>query len=514
MTGNGSQSEIVAWLMNPATHDAAGGNVERITTHAAIVFLIGDCALKMKRDVKFAYLDFTTLASRSDALTRELRLNRRTAPELYLGVRPIYRTHDGKLSFRSSPNAQIVEWLLEMKRFDSKSVLDQIADRGDLNAELIDKLAANIAKFHAIAERRPIEAGADHFAKVLRSNDSELRNCGEIDLTQVDQISKTSLQFVQDWRRVLDRRARQGFVRHCHGDLHLANIVVLDGEPTPFDCLEFRDDFATTDVLYDIAFPLMDLICRRLRPLANRLLNTYLWQLPFTELQETLHGLPLMRLFVSCRAAVRAHVLGRRIHNETGSHASQALDSYIDLAKRAFEAPKPKLVAIGGLSGTGKTTLAKLLAPDIGAVYGAVHLRTDVIRKQKARTDLDARLPDSAYAKSQIGRIYDDLCDLASRAVQGETVILDGVFADPREREAVQQVATAAGVPFVGIWLVAETDEMERRLDARKSDASDATGDVLRKQLTYDLGKLDWHRIDANKPVDVSAVTARAVIGS
>jgi len=267
-------------------------------------------------------------------------------------------------------------------------------------------------------------------------------------------------------------------VRRCHGDLHLRNICLLDGKPTLFDCLEFSDALASIDVLYDLAFLLMDLEHRGLTDFANLVLNRYL------DLTDEDDGLPAMPLFLSLRAAIRAHVTATAM--DQAAHAESTLDMaaearrYLDLAAQLLRPRPRRLVAIGGLSGSGKSTLAAALAPGIGARV----LRSDVIRKHLFGVAPETRLPASAYAPEVSHRVYETLGEKAAAALAaGYSVIIDAVSLKPEERRSFAPVAEAAAVPFWGLWLAAPASTMEARLRARRHDASDASPEVLTQQL-------------------------------
>lgn len=510
-----SQGAIIAWLADPQTYGTES-QVERVDTHAAVVFLVGTRAYKMKRAVKFAYLDFSTPTLRRHFLTRELELNRTYAPQIYKCVSGIYRRRDGSFTFLEEQGAEAIEWVLEMSRFDRSGVLDRVAERGDLSPKAIDDLANLVSNVHAGAATHIVEDAAARFEKILLSNDAELRACAAFEPARVTALRRTTMAALDKCGKLLDERGARGFVRQCHGDLHLGNIVAINGALTLFDCLEFSDEMARIDVQYDLAFLLMDLIHQKLPHLANRLLNGYLAAVPFCDLQDQLRGLRLLSLFISCRAAVRAHVAGRR-------HAQNPIDSknlvlafqHLALAEKALAPHKPEVIAVGGLSGSGKTTLARGLGPFCGPIYGCVILRTDVLRKQKAALAHTQKLPPSAYSENAASIVYDDLIRLAGAALaSGQTVILDGVFASERERIAAEALAKKFSVPFHGLWLEARPETMVQRLDARQGDASDAGRDVLSRQLTYDVGHIRWARIDASEESDETLSRALDVCAS
>jgi predicted kinase len=299
--------------------------------------------------------------------------------------------------------------------------------------------------------------------------------------------------------RLLDARAESGHVRRCHGDLHLRNVVLLDGQPTLFDAIEFNDAIACIDVFYDLAFLLMDLDHRDLRPFANLVLNRYLQQ------RDECAALPLLPLLLSMRAAVRAKVaasLEAIADNDTGK-AKQRNEAgvYFRRALDYLNPPPPRLVAVGGLSGSGKATLARALAPENGAAPGALHLRSDVLRKQLAGVAELERLPAAAYSAEATAAVY---AELARRAAQGlaagQSVVVDAVFARPEERADIEAVAQTVGTGFTGLWLAADRSVLTARVQGRRSDASDADARVVERQLTYDLGVIAWQRLPSSRP--------------
>ncbi|KJB96276.1 bifunctional aminoglycoside phosphotransferase/ATP-binding protein [Skermanella aerolata] len=487
MTGASSpadQAAIAAFLSDPATH---GGDVERIDTHGSMVFLTGDRVYKLKRAVSFPYMDYGTREKRAAACEAEVKLNRRTAPSLYLGLAPVLRgAADG---FRLGPLVQRAEgeaedWLVVMARVDREALFDRMAESGRLDADLMRRLADAVAAFHASAERFTDRGGQAAMRWVVEDNVAELAErpdlFGPDRLARLADLSRVALD---RHAGLLDLRRDGGLVRYCHGDLHLRNICLVDGQPTLFDCIEFNDDIAIVDVLYDQAFLLMDLEHRGLRSLANALFNRML------ERTGDIGGLVLLPLFLSTRAAVRAKV-------EASAGKDRSAREYFDHALTAIDPPGPKLVAVGGLSGSGKTTVARMLAPDIGPAPGAVVLRSDAVRKELwgvAETD---RLPPEAYAPDMTHRVYAELADRARRIVSaGHGVVVDAVHARIGERAALEDLARRLGVPFRGIWLEAPPEVLIARVEARTGDASDAGESVVRRQLTYALGEISWPRV-------------------
>src|SRR5271169_1735890 len=487
------QREIIDFLSRPSSYGAAVERVEIIETHVSLVFLAGDRGYKLKRAIKFPYLDFSSAEQRRIACEAELALNRRTAPTLYLEVRALTRTANGGVGFGTE--GRVVDWVVVMRRFDQSALFDELARTNRLNAPLMNELADHIAAFHRTAEPRPDHGGAAALAAVFETNHNCLmaaRHAG-FATEQIVEIRRRSLERLAAIGTLLDRRRAAGKVRRCHGDLHLRNVCLLEGKPTLFDCLEFSDELASVDVLYDLAFLLMGLAHRGLADFANLVLNRYL------DLTDEDDGLAAMPLFLSSRAAIRAHVtaaaMERAAHAENKREMAAEARRYLDLAVRLLR-PRPcRLLAIGGLSGTGKSTLAAALAPSLGARV----LRSDVIRKQLFGVAPETRLPTIAYSSQVSRRVYQTLRRKAAEALAaGYSVIIDAVSLKPAERQSLVAVAAAAGVPFAGVWLAAPAATMDLRLRARRHDASDASPAVLTQQLRQDPGTVEWVRIDAS----------------
>jgi predicted kinase len=307
--------------------------------------------------------------------------------------------------------------------------------------------------------------------------------------------------FVQN-EPLLKAREGQGRVRLCHGDVHLRNIVLIDGRPVLFDAIEFDDAMATVDILYDLAFVLMDLWQRDLHAHANLLFNRYLWRSPETE--RELQGVAALPLFLALRAAIRARVtaaLGKLEPAKREAHSREAHRFFA--AAEEFLAPHPpRLVAVGGFSGSGKSTLAQELAPHVGRPPGAVHVRSDIERKRLFSAGEYERLPSEAYSAAVSDRVYERLQHLAEVALRAsQSVIVDAVHAKAEERDALATIAARTNAAFTGLWLDAPVDTLVARVEARQQDASDATTAVVREQISRDIGGLDWARLNASRPL-------------
>ncbi|MBI1203083.1 MAG: AAA family ATPase [Rhodopseudomonas sp.] len=483
-----SQQAVLDFLAAPACHD--GQTPTRIDTHAAHVFLDRDTALKIKRAVRFPFLDYSTLALRKKACEAEIEVNRPFAAALYRGVVAITRAADGTLAVDG--DGEPVEYAVAMNRFDESRTLDHLAGQGGIDDALADALGRAVAQGHA---RAPVVDGTAFTAtltEIVAQNDGELR--GHPDLFAADAVTaltQASRAALTRLAPLMAARARDGHVRRCHGDLHLGNIVLIEGKPVLFDAIEFNPDFAIGDTFYDLAFLLMDLIERGLRHAANIVLNRYL---TVTGSDSDLDALALLPLFLSVRAAIRAKVTAARPQRDAG--IEQSARDYFALAQQLIAPPPPRLIAVGGLSGTGKSVLARALCPDILPQPGAVLLRSDVMRKtlfDVAETD---KLPPEGYAAAVTARVYAQLADKAARVLAaGHSAVVDAVFARAGERDAIAAVAPDR---FHGLFLTADLDTRIARVGGRVNDASDADATIATAQEAYDLGPLAWQPVDAN----------------
>jgi aminoglycoside phosphotransferase family enzyme/predicted kinase len=505
------QADIVAALSSPVTYGVPSGEIERIDTHISIVWLIGDRAFKLKRAVRFDYVDFSTVALRQAACEAEVRLNRRTAPALYLGMRAVTREPDGTIAIdgQGAP----IDWLVEMKRFDQDTLFDRLAERGRLGVDLMAGVAAAIARLHANARVRSDHGGRAGMAWVVDGNERGFLEQGEgvLDPAACARLTSDTRSALQHHASRLDARRRGGLVRECHGDLHLRNICLLEGVPTIFDGVEFNDDISCIDVLYDVAFLLMDLWRRDLRVHANTVFNEYL------TCATDAGAVSLLPLFLSCRAAVRAKTSVSAAIVQPDAARRRDLEAnarqYLELAAAFLRPPSARLVAIGGFSGSGKSTLARGLAPAMGAAPGALIVRSDRIRKALAGVDPVARLGADGYTPAITHRVYEAIAERALAALRGgHSVVADAVFARPEDRDAIASVAREAGVPFVGLWIDGPPEVLARRIADRRLDASDATGEILDRQLEVGAGPVTWQRLDGSTDAETVLRCAQSIL--
>ncbi|HLY54105.1 MAG TPA: AAA family ATPase [Stellaceae bacterium] len=502
------QAEVIDFLSRPETF---GGRepVETIETHASLVFLAGDRAYKLKKAVRYSYLDYSTPERRHAACAAEYRINRAVSPALYLGVEPIARRPDGTLALGGA--GQPLDWVVVMRRFASEAQLDRVADRGALDVPLALALADRIVAFHEAAAIRCDRGGADGIRLALDLTAENLRLAADtvFDVPSIERwIERAAAAFVAT-RALLDRRRHAGKVRACHGDLHLQNICLVDDQPALFDAIEFDEAISCIDVLYDLAFLLMDLERRSLRRTGNLIFNRYLDRRPEAD------GIGALPLFLALRAAIRAQVRATAARQQAGDPdiVSEAR-TYLDLAERLLDPVAPRLIAVGGPSGSGKSTVARELAPPLGRAPGARVIRSDMIRKRLAGVAPETPLPPAAYTEATHAETYAAVIEEALLCLRaGQSVVVDAVHGQAQERSRVATAASSVRVPFFGLWLDAPPSILRDRLARRRNDASDATAEVLENQLRSITPPSDWLRLDADCNAAEIARNALARLG-
>jgi len=472
--------------------EGASRPIQRIDTHLSHVFISEGRAYKLKRAVRMPFVDFSAAELRRAACQAELETNRRLGSPLYLDVLAVARRRDG--SFCLGGEGDIVDWVVVMRRFDQSQQFDELAKSGKLTAELVLRTADRIAALHDAAAPSKLAGHAADYRHVIRNlRKTEADGAGKLGLIIGDPAPFDALD--AELVRVdplIERRRSRGKVRRGHGDLHLRNICLFEGKPEPFDALEFDERLATTDVLYDLAFFLMDLRRVGLAAQANAAMNRY-WD----TAQEDEEGLRLLPFFMALRATVRMTV---------AIEAGQLVEAhaYRRLAFELLTHRPPALVAIGGLSGTGKSEVAKIVASELPGPAGARLLRSDVLRKRAlGLVPEEARAKADAYAPAQRAQTYRDLGSHVVEAVAaGASVVADATFTVSSAREAILSIPRACTKAF---WLSAPPSVRLARIAARRQDASDADVRVALAQTEpVKLGPR-WRRLDATRPVDATA---------
>jgi len=452
-------------------------------THISWVLLTGHDAYKIKKAVDLGFLDFSTLEKRRFYCSEELRLNRRLAPQLYLDVLTIGGSTDQPV-LGVEP---AIEYAVHMRRFAQNQLMDRMLTQGLVRSDHIDRLAAIIAVFHNALP--PAACNSPHCA-IASIQDTAMQNFAHLpqlliepeDLAMLEKVLDSStLEFAA--RKLLFRqRADEGYVRECHGDLHLGNIVLLDDMPTPFDCIEFNESLRWIDVISEISFPVMDLLRRGQSHLAWRLLSAYL------EITGDYSGVGVLRFYLAYRAMVRAKIAAIRANQRGAAGVTKELKScrsYLRLAHSCLIRRRPALIITHGLPGCGKSTFAQIALERLGAI----RIRSDVERKRlfglEPLADSKAQTGPNIYSEDATRKTYARLQELARGLVSsGFPVIVDAAFVLQAEREGFRTLAQEMGVPFVIASLQTDVAVMEERLRQRSNlgnDASEADIQVLRK---------------------------------
>ena len=469
---------LVEALRRSECYPHPADRIELIETHLSWVLLTGQYAYKIKKPIDLGFADFTTLERRRRFCEEEVRLNGRHAPSIYLGVAEIHDTPSGPALHDDGP---VIEYAVRMRQFPSDALADRLLAGGSLTAEHMRALAARVAAFHGRAAVSSAYAPRGGPESVLGA---ALENIAQLLRLRVEGADLRGLQALWRWtehgfpalREIAVWRHEQGYVRECHGDLHLGNIALIDGALTPFDGIEFNEDLRWIDVASDVAFTVMDLAAHDRDDLAGVFLDAYL------EQTGDYGGLGMLRFYMVYRALVRAKVaLLRQPADRAGFH------HYLGIAQRCSRRGAAAIIVMHGLSGSGKTTAAGALA----TALGAIRVRSDVERKRLAGL---APLAGSGsgtgtglYAGDATRATYARLRAAATSIVQGGyPAVVDAAFLRHWQRELLRRAADEAGVPFVIVSMSADTDTLRERIRSRRAggaDASEANAPVLQHQI-------------------------------
>ncbi|HEY9199036.1 MAG TPA: AAA family ATPase [Gammaproteobacteria bacterium] len=517
------QARLIAALQHPQRFVHAVAAFQVIETHISRVLLTGEYAYKFKKPVNLGFLDFSTLEKRRFYCHEELRLNRRLAPELYEAVVPVYGSVDDP---RFEGDGEPIDYAVRMRQFPDDARLDQVSDRGGLSAEHIDQIATDLAAFHREAPR----AGKDSlFGSSAGIGDRMLQNFDQIATHCDEPVVHARLDPLRAWTQAklhelhddLELRRREGWIRECHGDLHLANMALIDGRVVIFDCLEFAEDLRWIDPLSEAAFLYMDLEQRGHAVLARRFLNQY------AEAANDYQALNLFRPYLVYRALVRAKVAAIAAHQHKKQPAQYAaalvdLRAYLDMADH-YSRPvgRMPMIVMRGLSGSGKTWLAMRLVEQLGAV----RIRSDVERKRLLGLSPEqatrSGLAEGAYTPEITQKTYKRLQALAYPILDaGFPAIIDATCLLRMQRVCMKRFADIAGMPFVLIDVQAPEAVLRERITHRNTherDASEATLAVLEHQLSIqeplsEEERKDAITVDSSREVDVEGL-GRAIMG-
>jgi hypothetical protein len=455
--------------------------IELMQTHVSYVLLTGDYVYKLKKPVNFGFLDYSALDKRKHFCEEEIRLNQRGAKELYLEVLPITQQES---QYRLGGEGSVVEYALKMVQFPQENLLSNMFAAGTITEAQIEEMGRVVADFHGGAATSEYISSFGQVSKVRESvNENYQQTEKYIGLAQTqqqfDETKAYTDRIFSQRPELFNGRREGGFIRECHGDLHLRNICLSEGKIRLFDCIEFNEPFRFVDTMYDVGFAVMDLEARGRKDLANRFLNTYVEQTGDWE------GLQVLPLYLSRQAYVRAKVTSFLLDDpgipqaEKDAAAKTAGDYY----RQAWEYTSPKtgkIVMLAGLSGAGKSTLGKQIAKQLGAI----HLRSDAVRKHLGGIPLSAKGDDRLYSPAMTAQTYLRLLEIGTTlAKQGYPVILDAKYDRVSLRQAVIDTAKAENIALEILHCTAPEAVLRERLNQRQGDIADATADLLASQI-------------------------------
>jgi uncharacterized protein len=457
-------------------------------THASIVLLTGEFAYKLKKPVNFGFLDYSTLAKRQHFCQEELRLNQRGAKELYLEVVAILVSRgfsNAKQDDRYylGEDGEIVEYAVKMLQFPQENLLSNMFESGQIADEDIEEMGRVVAEFHSRARTDEYISSFGKVDRIKASIDDNYRQTEKyIDRAQtLQQFTENKAytdRFLSEHSQLFLDRIEGGFIRECHGDLHLRNICHWQNKILLFDCIEFNEPFRFVDTMYDVAFAVMDLEARGRKDLANRFLNTY------AEQTGDWAGLQVLPMYLSRQAYVRAKVTSFLL-DDVGISATEraaAAKTAGDYYRQAWEYTRSRqgrIIMMSGLSGAGKSTVGKQIARSLGGVQ----LRSDAVRKHLGGIPLLAKGDASLYTPEMTAQTYQQVLELGTKlAARGFTVILDAKYDRQSLRTAVVDAATTGEIPLQIVHCTAPESVLRDRLVQRTGDIADATVDLLASQ--------------------------------
>jgi aminoglycoside phosphotransferase family enzyme/predicted kinase len=474
-----NQQQLIAALCDPRRYPQLAPPVQLIETHISWVLLAGDYAYKIKKAINLGFLDYTGLDSRRFYCDEEIRLNRRTAPGIYLDSLAIGGSLDSP-AFGTQP---AIEYAVRMHRFASSSLMDELLRRNKISPHHIDNLAAAIVRFHASLSLS--DAGSE-FGTAASINAAALQNFEQLRLLLADDADRENIAALEaateaeyaECKETFETRRAQGYVRECHGDLHLGNVVLIGDEPVLFDCIEFNPALRWIDVMNEISFTVMDLLHSEHPEFAWRLLNASL------EESGDYGGISVLRFYLAYRATVRAKVCAIRagqagVSKHAKSDERVACRNYLALARQCLGQYRPAMIITHGLPGSGKTTFSQLALEQMGAI----RIRSDVERKRLfglGTLESSRSHVGDIYSPEATRRTYSRLSELAREILSaGFPVIVDAAFLKQDERDVFRKLAQSMSVPFAIASLHAQDSMLRRRIHQRRNDASEADVAVL-----------------------------------
>jgi uncharacterized protein len=481
MINEGNLPELIQQMLLPEFYShPVTMPIELIQTHASAVLLTGDFVYKLKKPVNFGFLDYSTVTNRQHFCEEEIRLNQRGAKELYLAVLPISKQGD---KYQFGNEGEIVDYAVKMVQFPQSALLSNMFESGQITTDDLEEIGQVVARFHSEAQTSEYISSFGTVAKIRQSIEDNYRQTEKYigrSQTQPQYIETKAYtdRFLLEHEQLFLDRIAGGFIRECHGDLHLRNICRWQTKILLFDCIEFNEPFRFVDTMYDIAFAVMDLEARGGKDLANRFLNIYV------EQTGDWAGLQVLPMYLSRQAYVRAKVTSFLLDDAGISDEDRvaALETASNYYHQAWEYTRPKqgrIILLSGLSGSGKSTLGKQIAESLNGMQ----IRSDAVRKHLGGISLLARGDDSLYTPEMTASTYQEVLSLGAKlAVQGFTVILDAKYDRQSLRAAVIDLAQSEAIQLDIIHCTAPETVLIDRLAQRTGDIADATVDLLASQ--------------------------------
>ena len=503
-----SHPAFIHAMLNSEFYDHPVHACQLIETHISWVILTGDFVYKIKKPVNFGFLDFSTLEKRKFYCEEELRLNRRLAEKLYLDVIPLTGSADTPVL---AGNGKAFEYVVKMLPFAQGMQLDHVLARNELQPEMIDSIANLIANFHQHIEKAN---NTSDFGTPESIYQPTKENFFQIREKVTDKAQIQLLSALEHWsndtfnniKNILSERKQKGFVRECHGDLHLRNIAWYENKPLAFDCLEFNANFRWIDVMSEVAFLVMDLDDHKQVNLAQRFLNQYL------EITGDYDGCKVLRYYLVYRAMVRAKVAAIRsqqagISKQESNNANKEFNSYLELALTYTKQKAPFIIITRGMSASGKSTITQALLEKVGAI----RLRSDTERKRlfniKPDQDSHANAGQGIYDTEATQKTYHKLLELTEVIIDGGLpVIVDATFSEPEHRQLFKELATKKHVRYIILEFTATHKTLKQRILNRTHDVSDADITILENQIKK------WKPLQQNEMADSNIINTEESI--
>lgn len=503
-----TQSDVIKALSNPQTYGGKDKKVDIIHSHISILFLVGKTVYKLKRAVEYPNVDFSTPEKRKIACINEMKRSTIYAPHLIIGVKSVRRLKSGRIKIGGKTGEEI-DTVLVLKRIPQQAILNNMLPDDSFDRFETMDLAEKLSDLHAKAKVYRTKFGVDVLRRTIFANEVILSCFAPtlFDREKLNTLIARSLEILDKQAPLIHFRQKCGRVRKCHGDLLLSNIAYDKKEFLLFSPVEYDETLECIDTLYDLSYLLMDMEAKGLRRLTNILFNHYM------AYTNDIEGYPLLPLYQSIRAAFRASVFARLsnlLQDEEKQNAIEMAKKYFDLAVHFLSEHHPVLIACGGLSGSGKSRVAREIGWMIDPAPGSVILRDDVVKKQ-----ITGLAPHQQFNKVNDTPVfeklvYDVLREQAKMALKvGSCVIIDALFYNAAERKAVEKLAKQMNVPFIGFWMDAPLEVRSARVKKRRRNPSDVREvRELESQLTLKTGRIGWHKImtDASREETIQKV--------